>query len=425
MGDPNSNPFDSFRTTIWAEIEKLDRLRGSTRADALTVLLTRYLPALRAHLVLKKRIRPEQADDLLQGFVADKIIERNLFEQADQSKGKLRALLVRSLENYVVDQFRSRSRDIHDALETSPELSETELPNFIDVAWARQVIEETVAAVRADCLHHNQDAIWRVFEHRLLRPLQMGTTATPYKDLVKQLGFESVRQAENALISAKRKFVKAFSDTAGAYLEDGQELEHLVAELRHIVSSAGMTDWGDVSSYWPDPDEDLANLRIVLDSVDLRSVDRLLDSETSRRHWCDDDLSQMLDHELNNPLAGLVAQLHGTLERHAPIRERTLLEVLQSSDSRLPMLEAIKRYAKDQAVRNAGSDSSEQTAVYSVIYFCAIAAALIHHKARITSSTDEALEAGLAIVIAYSWIDDSTRELLSRARTQLSGRTES
>ena len=69
-------------------------------------LLQRYLPALRAHLVYGKRLQPDVADDLLQSFVADKVVEQGLVASADREKGKFRTFLLAALSRYHVSQIR-------------------------------------------------------------------------------------------------------------------------------------------------------------------------------------------------------------------------------------------------------------------------------------------------------------------------------
>src|SRR5881394_3079150 len=76
------------------------------RREALATILHRYLPALRAHL-LAKSIAPDRADDLLQAFVADKVIERNLLARADRARGRFRGFLAAALNNYCANQLRA------------------------------------------------------------------------------------------------------------------------------------------------------------------------------------------------------------------------------------------------------------------------------------------------------------------------------
>ena len=54
----------------------------------------------------KQWIDYERASDLVQGFVADKLLEKRLVRRAEPGKGKFRSLLVRALENYAIDELR-------------------------------------------------------------------------------------------------------------------------------------------------------------------------------------------------------------------------------------------------------------------------------------------------------------------------------
>src|SRR5436309_4910416 len=96
----------SFPTTQWSLVEKACQTNEVGRREGLAVLLQQYLPALRAYLIAGKRVAPERADDLLQGFVADKIIEQNLLDHAQRAKGKFRSFLMVTLNNYVISQHR-------------------------------------------------------------------------------------------------------------------------------------------------------------------------------------------------------------------------------------------------------------------------------------------------------------------------------
>ena len=77
-----SASFQGFPATQWSLIERARQPDAQARHEALVHLLKQYLPALRAHLISEKRFAIERAEDLLQGFVADKIIEQNLLKHA-------------------------------------------------------------------------------------------------------------------------------------------------------------------------------------------------------------------------------------------------------------------------------------------------------------------------------------------------------
>src|SRR5688500_10162288 len=129
------------------------------RREALGVLLTRYLPALRAHL-LRRRIAPDRADDLLQSFVADKVIGSDLLAAADRQRGRFRALLVTALNNYAANQLRhdrAERRAPKDGAVVSldPSLHQESCPpddcDPFDVEWAREVIAEALRRTKAEC----------------------------------------------------------------------------------------------------------------------------------------------------------------------------------------------------------------------------------------------------------------------------------
>ncbi|HEV2687165.1 MAG TPA: hypothetical protein VGV35_01385, partial [Bryobacteraceae bacterium] len=70
-----------FPTTQWSGVERAGHPNTLGRL-ALGELLARYLAPLRAHLVLHKRLPPEVADDLLQSFISDRVLEQELVRSA-------------------------------------------------------------------------------------------------------------------------------------------------------------------------------------------------------------------------------------------------------------------------------------------------------------------------------------------------------
>ena len=68
-----------FPTTHWSLVGRAAQDASEAKRRALDELLARYQPALRAHLIYGKRLQPEDAEDLLQEFVACKILASELF----------------------------------------------------------------------------------------------------------------------------------------------------------------------------------------------------------------------------------------------------------------------------------------------------------------------------------------------------------
>ena len=98
----SKNPRRGFPTTHWSLVGRAG-YQGDEELHraALNDLLKRYLPALQAHLIYGKRIDVNEADDLVQGFVTNKVLERDLIQRAEPERGRFRSLLATALDNYV------------------------------------------------------------------------------------------------------------------------------------------------------------------------------------------------------------------------------------------------------------------------------------------------------------------------------------
>ena len=415
MGGTNAGPFDTFKTTIWEDVAKVQDSSDTIRNNALSELIVRYLPALRAHLVVKKRVEQDQADDVLQEFVKQVVLERDLFSKADESKGKLRSLIVRSLENHLKDFFRKQNRHSAADIDSVEQPSDIDRPNFIDVAWARQVLEETTSLVRKDCHEKGQESIWGVFQARLLSPMKLGQKPVAYDTLCETYDFDSPRQAENALISAKRKFIKYFNDVIKQYLTEDYELQDAVKELKTILGHANIADWNDVSKGWPAAEASDSYLRDSIDGLNPNSINYALDGHEGTAHWDENDLDQILQHILSTSPERLgIFEFEVSPEE---LNDRTLTEIFHNPTSSIKILNAIKRFGRDQAQKDV---RDFPPSIGSVIYFAAIASALVYQKEKISSSEDQILCFGLANTKKWNWVDQKTNDLIDLAIQRLS-----
>ncbi|HMF15510.1 MAG TPA: hypothetical protein VKE94_24520 [Gemmataceae bacterium] len=231
----------SFPSTQWSLVDRAAAGDSAVRQRALGDLLKRYLPALRAHLVAKKRIDPQRADDLLQGFVANKVLEQGLIARADPDKGRFRALLVTSLNHYVIDVFRHQRAtppafSLSDTDTTLP-AGDTESPSDVfDVAWARELLGEVLGRMRAECDKTRRRDIWGIFECRILRPTLDNAATLPYEQLVNRFGFRSPTQAANALVTAKRMFARILRAVVGEYAGSEAAIDAEIRDLHEILA---------------------------------------------------------------------------------------------------------------------------------------------------------------------------------------------
>ena len=246
MSDDTRLPFRPFPTTRWSSVARAGSDEAEATRAALDRLLGRYLPALKAHLVYQRRMTPDRADDLLQGFVSEKILQKNLIARADRDRGKFRTFMLYALDNYVVSAMRRASAKKRSPAEGATvgldehldHVAADEGPSDVfDVAWARQVLAEVLSRMESECADSGRSDIWGVFECRVLKPMLDRGDPLPYEELVERFGLKSPAQASNVLVTAKRMFARILQSVVAEYAGDDVEAE--ISELRLILSRAG------------------------------------------------------------------------------------------------------------------------------------------------------------------------------------------
>jgi DNA-directed RNA polymerase specialized sigma24 family protein len=415
MAPPAKQPAHEFPTTWWTLIDQAQADGTTLRNSALEQLVLRYVPPLRAHLVLRRRVGDELADELLQAFVTEKIVAQYLLRHADRGQGKFRSLLVRSLENFYVDWVRARANRPGAPLLDELAPAETPGPDAFDVAWARQLLDEVLATMRADC----QADLWGVFECRLLKPTREGVEPLAYDAVCRRFAFASPEQASNALVTAKRKFQRAFERVAARYCHDGEPAEQLLGELCEVLSQAGPLEWQQVPQA-AGPAHSASGAPEELDESQPALIARLLNVDAAGADlWDADDLAQLMRHQLAQPLASLAPRApRGPASPRdaaaAPLE--TFADLFCHPAPPLEVLEAVKRHGR----KHAGQpDESLPIEIASALYFAGIAAALVRHNERITKLDDELLRAGFQGMLAPEWIPPPLRELYAEALAQL------
>lgn len=213
------------------------------RFEALDQILRIYTPALQAHLSTKMQLPKAQVVDIVQGFLCDKVIKRNLLSAADRRRGKLRQLLRVALDRYAISVWRKPGERL--AREAVPLEELAEMPDEhdpassqMDVEWARNLIEEAIRRVKESCEASKRSDIWFVFEHRLLKPSLEGTPPMAYEDMIRHLVLNTPAQAFNLLGTAKRAFERALRDTVKVYAPSDNDVETEVADIRGILRLA-------------------------------------------------------------------------------------------------------------------------------------------------------------------------------------------
>ena len=239
-------PYAEFPTTHWSVVQKAGLADDAASRAALRDLVTRYAPVLKWHLVRDKGLTSHDAEDVLQSFLAEKVLEQNLFALADRDRGRFRNFLLTTLDRFLSNQRRAEAAQKRSPKHKVPldgfvenSCAQRERADTFDVAWARQVLAEAVSAMRDHCLGAGRADLWRVFEARILHPALRQTVPVPYQDLVDELHFASPAQASNALVTAQRTFGRVMHGVIGRYEREPAQIEEELADLRRILSMAG------------------------------------------------------------------------------------------------------------------------------------------------------------------------------------------
>ena len=248
-GEPAQPAQRVFPSTHWSIIDCARREDLQGQRPALSELLARYLPALRAHLLIRRSIDPDQVDDALQSFISSKVLEADLIARADRARGKFRTLLLTALDRFVISQQRhdQAAKRGGGRVESIEALAETDVPrdaraasgdeaDAFDVAWARQILRLAVERMRAQCETDGRLDVWGVFECRVLRPALDGSEPADYDRVVDRFGVRSPTQLWNAVRTGKLLFARVLRGVVAEYAASEEEVEAELSDLRAICA---------------------------------------------------------------------------------------------------------------------------------------------------------------------------------------------
>ena len=231
--------------TRWSLIARIQTDDPRVRENALDELLVIYYPVLRKYLVAGMGLSPDAAADFLQGFVADKVLKKNVLADARPAEGRFRSFMFKVLKNYALDTLRKqraqkRAPDAAPAPDTEALLNvrsaDASLEDLYNIEWARHLLAEVVRRMRVECEEKRRLDLWEIFDGRVLQPLLGGEPELSYEALVSRYQFQSPTQAFNALSTAKRMFKRVLEDVVRDTVETEAQVEEEIRELKRVLS---------------------------------------------------------------------------------------------------------------------------------------------------------------------------------------------
>ena len=253
MGTRKTSEESSSRsTTNWAMVLDAGSSQSPTRAASLEGVVRRYWTPLYA-FVRSNGQSQEDSNDVVQGFVTDVLLGRNLLASADPDRGRFRSLLFRSISNYMRDRHRKASstkrrpkdggiHSLDDSEAHFEAISRDMAPERAFVThWVATVLRGALTRSRKDLESRDRHADWTILEERIIRPMIDGSTPTSYQDLVDRLGLRDASQAANMLVVAKRSFAKAILEEVGDTVDDKDDVESEIRELLRLLEKGATT----------------------------------------------------------------------------------------------------------------------------------------------------------------------------------------
>lgn len=231
--------------TRWSLVLQVQTGDPRAREAALNELLSVYHPVLQNFLTSGMGIPPHAAEDLIQGFVADKVLRNDMLGDARPARGRFRNFMFKALKNYALDVLRkqhARKRAPAEASPPDPEVlqnvpsTDASLEDRYNLDWARHTLAEVVRRMRAECEQKGRPDLWEIFDGRILQPLLGSENSLPYEILVARYGFQSPIQASNALITAKRMFKRLLEEVVRDTVETDAQVEEEIREMKRVLA---------------------------------------------------------------------------------------------------------------------------------------------------------------------------------------------
>ena len=231
----------TFLTTHWSLIEGVKEHQDGDRA-LIGLLLERYWKPVYCYL-RSKGYNNDQAKDLTQGFLHEVVLNRNLIERADTSKGRFRSLLLHALNQYVVDEHRketARKRIPRDKLVPldvagSPELAEItcklDAEQSFNYAWKAELLERVLSEVKSNYVKRGMETHWCVFRDRVLEPIMEDRQASSLSHICNRYDIADEAKASNMLKTVKRFFKSVLHRHVRQTVNSGEAVD---AELREV-----------------------------------------------------------------------------------------------------------------------------------------------------------------------------------------------
>jgi len=241
---------EAFLKTQWTVIDAARTMDPARRMGIVARLAGQYWKPVYAYL-RHKGMGSEDAKDLTQDFFAGVVMEGELIEKADRSKGRFRNFLLTALNHFATSDYRKKNAQFRrpkgglfpleamrngalalPAEDASPDEAFT-------YEWAAQLIGEVLREVEAWCRQAGQQKHWEVFRRTVVEPAFLGTRAPALAELCQELKVADARTASNMTMTVKRRFRSILREKVRQLVRSEEDVEDEIRDLMQILSRFG------------------------------------------------------------------------------------------------------------------------------------------------------------------------------------------
>jgi DNA-directed RNA polymerase specialized sigma24 family protein len=241
-----------FATTQWHMVKQATEAPDLERMEALNDLLRRYVPAMVEYIKRRFHFSVNEAEDLVQQFVADRVLLKNVLAKATQERGKFRTFLMVSIQHFTFDMLRRekslKRRPLNgfvsmDDIDANVFVEDSEREQSIfDEGFARQLIAEAVHRTHSKCVDKGKLEIWEILHARVLAPHLEGIPPEGYDSLVDDLGLSHPVEAQNKLATGKRIFRRCFRQVVEEFSDSVEDFDEEWAYFSKFFESIRQGD---------------------------------------------------------------------------------------------------------------------------------------------------------------------------------------
>jgi DNA-directed RNA polymerase specialized sigma24 family protein len=238
----------AFLTTHWSLVEHVQS-EGDKGRVLIGLLLDRYWKPVYCYLRHKGHDN-EEAKDLTQGFFHEVVLNRNLVQRADQTKGRFRTFLLHALDQYLLNEKRrqtTQKRSPKGKLISFDIINPPALPEAVsrlnpedsyNYAWTASMLDQVLSQVEAGCMEDDMEAHCRIFQDKIVQPILGDTSPPSFADICEKYGIDDQKKAANMVTTVKRRLQKALNQFLRNTATSDDEMHEEFAEIVQFFSKS-------------------------------------------------------------------------------------------------------------------------------------------------------------------------------------------